>query len=157
MSIDRFYWVASSFFALGVCALSPISPVLIPSVRAEGGCPDGFFPAGGGYCRNIVCPEYFGCLHHNDASAIETLQKYGRQCTSNMGMCIQWGDKMVPKISSDLRLPGDHLYAASNTKDLTPVASLDTVSYADFSGFNKPLFMTAVPLRRDCPLGFKKS
>ena len=62
-------------FAFG--SLTLIAPT--PS-KAEGGCPNGFYPIGGGYCRNIVCkPGYLGS-GFGDQDAIATLQKYGQSC-----------------------------------------------------------------------------
>jgi hypothetical protein len=76
-----------------------------PSAKAEGGCPRGFFPIDGGYCRNIVCRESYGCANYADADAKQTANKYGAKCTVKVygmdsGMespCYHWGNNIIPK------------------------------------------------------------
>ena len=48
--------------------------------KAEGGCPKGLFPVGGGYCRNIVCVE--GSF---DSSTVPVMKKYGAICPGREG------------------------------------------------------------------------
>jgi len=75
------------------------------TANAEGGCPRGFFPIDGGYCRNIVCRESNGCANYADADARETANKYGAKCTIKVygmdsGMespCYNWGNNIIPK------------------------------------------------------------
>jgi hypothetical protein len=61
--------------------------------KAEGGCPNGFFPIGGGYCRNIVCNFYTGCGLSEAKDAIQNLKQYGTSCGLS---CTQWGDQTIP-------------------------------------------------------------
>lgn len=75
-------------------AISPIKS------SAEGGCPDGTFPAGGGYCRNIVCREAnfyryaAGLDSGDDPKAAAMLKKYNKVCS--LGFAA-WGDLIIPK------------------------------------------------------------
>jgi hypothetical protein len=76
------------------------SPLVIAAIffssqdsKAEGGCPNGLYPAGGGYCRNIICvPEM--SYDNQDKAAFETLMKYNKRCN---GTSAYWGNLMVPK------------------------------------------------------------
>ncbi len=76
------------------------------SVNAEGGCPKGTFPAGGGYCRNIVCDTsqryipgwgnragYYIGNGANDPDAIETLEKYNLSYSAGL---TKWGQTYIP-------------------------------------------------------------
>ena len=71
-------------------------------------CPKGTFPAGGGYCRNIVCKggQYIPqrCINtggdcsywkaaSDDPDAVLTLKNHGKKCTSGG---TQWGDTYIP-------------------------------------------------------------
>lgn len=68
--------------ALGF-AFSSLTFIAPTPSKAEGGCPQGFYPVGGGYCRNIVCAQgYVGAARDNDQSAIEMLNKFGQSCNS---------------------------------------------------------------------------
>jgi hypothetical protein len=51
--------------------------------KAEGGCPKGLFPAGGGYCRNIVCVDT-GQNYDRDTQAI--MKKYNLRCSGFVEM-----------------------------------------------------------------------
>ena len=55
--------------------LFSVSPLTSLPAKAEGGCPKGLFPVGGGYCRNIVCVE--GSF---DSSTVPIMKKYGALC-----------------------------------------------------------------------------
>jgi hypothetical protein len=73
--------------------------------KAEGGCPNGLFPVGGGYCRNIVCVE--GSF---DSSTIPVMKKYGAICPGREFLTLlahpdlkdskhyggSWGNMMIP-------------------------------------------------------------
>lgn len=69
--------------------------------KAEGGCPSGFYPAGGGYCRNIEC--FVGAViafaGKRDISAEETIKKYNKSCADNSGyqMLPVWGKTIIPQ------------------------------------------------------------
>ena len=71
--------------------------------KAEGGCPKGLFPAGGGYCRNIVCDGW------GEKSTVPIMMKYGVTCPVGTLRKLQgesspeeiyaggnWGNLMVP-------------------------------------------------------------
>ena len=75
-------------FSLG--SLTLIAPT--PS-KAAGGCPDGFVPVGGGYCRNIICPR-LGNNVYVDEKATSSMKKYGLNCPGWAGGA--WGNKMIP-------------------------------------------------------------
>jgi hypothetical protein len=92
--------------------------------KAEGGCPNGLYPAGGGYCRDIVCTQQYqtgsyqvgygqqkpnggvctsqyctGSITRstgarNDVTAESTLTKFNQQCSSG---ATNWGNILVPK------------------------------------------------------------
>ena len=68
------------------------SPLTSLPVKAEGGCPKGFFPIGGGYCRNIVCKGYGFAT---EQSTIPVMKKYGYACpvVGNIG---NWGTTIIP-------------------------------------------------------------
>jgi hypothetical protein len=88
------------FFGLFLGFLPVVATTWISPSIAEGGCPDGLFPVGGGYCRNIVCIKsgfggQYGQIVTGDASAQGTLEKYNRECP--MYHAVRWGDMMVPK------------------------------------------------------------
>jgi hypothetical protein len=85
--------------------LFSVLPLTSLPAKAEGGCPKGFFPVGGGYCRNIVCDVGF------DSSTVPIMKKYGIICQSRefaARLKIQfsdpdfkyyggtWGNMMVP-------------------------------------------------------------
>lgn len=69
--------------------------------KAEGGCPSGFVPVGGGYCRNIVCPKIR--MTPNDPPMTKTydnstrapMEQYNLSC-GFMGKWGAWGDTMIP-------------------------------------------------------------
>lgn len=70
--------------------------------KAEGGCPKDFFPVGGGYCRNIICPypmtgEFLTTMLNAqpDESAVKMARKYGRSCK---GGTTRWGDNLIPML-----------------------------------------------------------
>jgi hypothetical protein len=71
-----------------------VLPLLIPiqAAKAEGGCPKGFYPVGGGYCRNIVCDIRLTTLPDLDAQ--KTLESYKQDCS---GARAKWGNMLVPK------------------------------------------------------------
>lgn len=74
-------------FGFAFSSLTLIAPT--PS-KAEGGCPKGFFPIGGGYCRNISCggPPL-------DQDAENTLQKYKKACGYG-AWYAHWGNQTIP-------------------------------------------------------------
>jgi hypothetical protein len=94
------------FLALGF-AFSSLTILTPTPSKAEGGCPKGFFPRGGGYCRNIIClePENIGDISIFDFDTKPYMKKYGLTCpfihlvngkvetTVNMG---KWGNQMIP-------------------------------------------------------------
>jgi len=64
---------------------------------AAGNCPDGFFPIGGGYCRNIVCRQFNVYLYTpDDKDAIATLKKWGASCGDPDFMVTKWGNQVIP-------------------------------------------------------------
>ena len=75
-------------FAFG--SLTLIAPT--PS-KAEGGCPNGFLPIGGGYCRNIVCPAFFG---DTDPNTEPYMRKYGLSCYNGKLQRGLWGSQTIP-------------------------------------------------------------
>lgn len=81
--------------ALGFAYGSLTLIVPTPS-KAEGGCPKGFFPIGGGYCRNIVCPAG---NQYNDWDTEPTMKKYGYTCPVGIGQqwnVGKWGNQTIP-------------------------------------------------------------
>ena len=83
-------------FAFG--SLTLLAPT--PS-KAEGGCPNGFYPAGGGYCRNIECVVgiVYALAGKRDISAEQTIKKYNKSCgdiNGNPAIPI-WGQTIIPK------------------------------------------------------------
>ena len=54
--------------------LFSVSPLTSLPAKAEGGCPKDLFPAGGGYCRNIICEGY------GESSTVPVMKKYGVTC-----------------------------------------------------------------------------
>ncbi len=88
------------FVALGFALISQ-TLVAPNSSRAEGGCPNGFVPIGGGYCRNIVCPQS-NILANADSDTEPVMAKYGLRCpvqgTGGMSFGIgKWGNQLIPK------------------------------------------------------------
>jgi hypothetical protein len=82
-------------FAFG--SLTLIAPT--PS-KAEGGCPGGFYPVEGGYCRNIECVhEIVYALKGPDTSALAAVRKYNKSCPNNYGnqTVPTWGQRLIPK------------------------------------------------------------
>lgn len=80
-------------FAFG--SLTLIAPT--PS-KAEDGCPNGFFPIGGGYCRNIVCTENSADW---DPNTEPVMKKYGLSCYKGRKPQGQnerglWGSQTIP-------------------------------------------------------------
>jgi hypothetical protein len=73
----------------------------VQETKAEGGCPSGMVPVGGGYCRNIVCPQirWFSnqppMTQKYDESTKGPMKKYNLKC-EDMGNFGAWGDIMVP-------------------------------------------------------------
>lgn len=72
--------------------LFSVSPLTSSPAKAEGGCPEGLFPAGGGYCRNIQCINP-PTNRPSDESAVSTLKKYNRSCPT---VFTNWGNLYVP-------------------------------------------------------------
>jgi hypothetical protein len=90
----------------------------IQAAKAEGGCPKGTYPVGGGYCRDIVCVPMFTqvwdpnswvteghggrrygryvsrATTFSDPDATKTLHNYNQSCS---GSAAKWGNMMVPK------------------------------------------------------------
>ena len=90
--------------------------------KAEGGCPKGLFPVGGGYCRNIVCvsrttqvwnpdswvssgpynnQRTYGMYedrvtNFDDPDAVKTLTKYKKECSYSAAKAAKWGNTYVP-------------------------------------------------------------
>ena len=64
--------------------------------KSEGICPDGLYPAGGGYCRNIVCPDITtaNVFSDDDQSAKDILVKNKKAC--QVGTKTMWGNTIVP-------------------------------------------------------------
>ena len=84
--------------------IAPTLSILMPDAsRSEGGCPNGLYPVGGGYCRNITCPKATQFVGNHtyidvakrDETADTMLSKYGKSCP--YGYVPNWGDLMVPK------------------------------------------------------------
>lgn len=77
-------------------AFSLVAPT---SVSAEGGCPNGFFPIGGGYCRNIVCNTgTWGKWNFGDEDAHKVMKKYNLSCgLPNPVVGGMWGNSIIPK------------------------------------------------------------
>lgn len=78
-------------FAFG--SLTLIAPT---QSKAEGGCPKGFFPIGGGYCRDIVCPAD---TRYIDWTTEPTMKKYGSTCPLAVGLqgnAGKWGNQTIP-------------------------------------------------------------
>lgn len=75
-------------------SLGLLAPV---GAKAEGGCPKGFVPIDGGYCRNIICSST------PDFSTAASMQKYGLSCGSVPAFGFpgtqvgSWGNLIVPK------------------------------------------------------------
>ena len=65
---------AGLFTWIFTATLFSVSLLTSLPAKAEGGCPKGLFPVGGGYCRNIVCNVGF------DASTLPMMKKYGVIC-----------------------------------------------------------------------------
>ena len=76
--------------------------------KAEGGCPKGLFPVGGGYCRNIICAPVMGqvwdpnsmvtedrVVNVADPDAEKTLGQYKLSCP--VYAAAKWGNTLVPK------------------------------------------------------------
>ena len=61
--------------------------------KAEGGCPSGFAPIGGGYCRNIVCKSIMNAAPDHDLQA--QLSKYNWKCSGVS--FLHWGNQVIPK------------------------------------------------------------
>jgi hypothetical protein len=89
---------AGLFTWIFTATLFSVSPLTSLPAKAEGGCPKGLFPVGGGYCRNIVCtsPTNF----NRDNTTRPYMEKYGLSCPDgvlgNMTSAGVWGDMMVP-------------------------------------------------------------
>ena len=79
-------------------SLVALNMLIAPNAaKAEGGCPSGLVPVGGGYCRNIVCPKVTGNgvdWSKRDESTKPYMKKYNLRCPIvEYGM---WGNMMVP-------------------------------------------------------------
>lgn len=89
-------WASFLFYSLATDA----------PVMSQGACPQGTFPAGGGYCRSIYCrdlPKREAQLAFmlggagaafGDQSAAATLEKNGMSCQGWQG--AYWGDQYIP-------------------------------------------------------------
>ena len=79
------------------------SGLILPfSATRANACPNGFVDAGGGYCRNIVCPNYGGCASNTNLEDAKKLRSMGWTCNTPQdpwgNMCgPQYGDKYLPK------------------------------------------------------------
>lgn len=103
---------AGLFTWIFTATLFSVSPLTSLPAKAEGGCPKGLFPVGGGYCRNIVCLE-----GGSDSSTVPMMKKYGVVCPNREGTTMlmealgesigkrnpdakyyggSWGNMMVP-------------------------------------------------------------
>jgi hypothetical protein len=93
--------------ALGF-ALSSLTLIAPTPSKAEGGCPGGFYPESGGYCRNIICIDTIRngatgqlvILGRRDISAEEAVRKQNKSCGNNIAgnpRFPNWGDKYLPK------------------------------------------------------------
>ena len=76
------------------------SPLVIAAIlfssqesKAEGGCPNGFAPIGGGYCRNVVCKSIYNAVPDRDLQL--KLSKYNWKCDGVS--FLHWGDQVIPK------------------------------------------------------------
>jgi hypothetical protein len=78
-------------------AFSLVAPT---SVSAEGGCPNGFVPVGGGYCRNIVCitGNMQAAFLNGEEDAQLAMKKYNLSCGfPNPVFGGKWGNSIIPK------------------------------------------------------------
>ena len=78
--------------------LFSVSPLTSSPAKAEGGCPQGLYPAGGGYCRNILCPRAtaMGLSPSPDKSTKAVMIKYNIECVNNRIWDGYWGNTIVP-------------------------------------------------------------
>jgi hypothetical protein len=97
--------MSKKFVFAGVLALQ----MLGTTATAEDRCPRGTFPAGGGYCQNIVCRQHTRRLQpcisggglcnmidryaKPDPDAARALENNGLSCSSGQP---QWGDTYIP-------------------------------------------------------------
>ena len=84
---------AGLFTWIFTATLFSVSPLTSLPAKAEGGCPKGLFPVGGGYCRNIVCPTSYNAFTKADPSAKKVLDKYNQKCPLAF---VEWGNIYVP-------------------------------------------------------------
>jgi hypothetical protein len=88
------------FASIFAASLFSVSPLTFSPAKAEGGCPSGFVPIGGGYCRNIVCPQS-NILAVADRDTEPVMKKYGLKCSVPPGIYQidfgKWGDQIIPK------------------------------------------------------------
>lgn len=66
---------AGLFAWIFTATLFSVSPLTSLPAKAEGGCPSGMVPVGGGYCRNIVCVDNMW-----DTNTEPVMKKYGLTC-----------------------------------------------------------------------------
>ena len=90
---------AGLFTWIFTATLFSVLPLTSLPAKAEGGCPRGLFPVGGGYCRNIVCMDDLMELYRHMDTFKETgpiLKKYNLNCGFANDMGGLWGNMMVP-------------------------------------------------------------
>ena len=85
---------AGLFTWVFTATLFSVLPLTSLPAKAEGGCPQGLYPAGGGYCRNIWCPQ-FGDGGTPEESTKAVMKKYNLECYNLFGYGA-WGNTIVP-------------------------------------------------------------